>query len=181
MSCWVQTTTPSCWKTKTTDPRRHPATTNPRRRRRGFFVSGIREARASCIAGRVARKNPAQFSRKRTCAARNRGRPLVAPRARCVVRKRACGCVACMRACMRRCRSCCDHMRCKPRHCLHAAHRCIVVAVATDASMQRIRRASMHVDGNTAPARAKKDCDRLLTVEKTVIRFRPADVPCGSE
>ncbi|MBP9695734.1 MAG: hypothetical protein KBD58_00800, partial [Thermomonas sp.] len=28
---------------------------------------------------------------------------------------------------------------------------------------------------------AKNNCDRMLTVEKTVIRFRPADVSCRSE
>jgi hypothetical protein len=89
--------TPNCWKTKTTESRRHPATRNPRRQRRGFFVSGIRGAHTSGTGARAARKNPAQFSRKRTCAARNRAVPFAAARNRRAVLACANGCVECMR------------------------------------------------------------------------------------
>jgi|JI102314A2RNA_FD_contig_121_25442_length_2319_multi_9_in_0_out_0_5 hypothetical protein len=137
--------------------------------------------RAGVIDASGAWKNPAHFSRKRACAARNPGEPFAIARVRSAISARVSRCeVACMHCACRR-RRLRDRMRCNPRHCLHAAHPCIAVAPATDACMHRMEGATMRVDAEVAMACTKKDCDRLLTVEKTVIRFRPADVPCRSE
>ena len=180
---------------------------NPRRQRRGFFVSGalqrMRAGRArraapeekrrerfydnaSALCGRVpamdgGRKKVRALSRKPACATRKARRPrrLVAHarvRSRhasarrrlaahdvCDMRDRIRA--ASMKHVFSRCFSRCRSFR---RHAAHASrtrHRARA-AIAIANGIRRLR---------------EFFCIGLLTVEKTVIRFRPADVPYGSE
>ena len=176
-------TTPSCWKTKTTDTRfengiasSEPATATSRVLR--FPARG--NARAALLASAKREKSSRTFAQSGLCDAQTH-------RVFRVRIARIDGSTWCSRARTARSRDrrvdahrhlekslqAAPMLACRNRACCCA---CVCAHVFRSSTMRRTC-----VRPTRGARAAKIICDRLLTVEKTVIRFRPADVSCRSE
>ncbi len=128
---------------------------------------------------RAARRwNPAQIPRKHACATRNHAprpqRPALRDGAhahpshvgishRCGVRHRSLW------------------NRCEPRQCLLAGNPCAARMQSLQGCRKRGVAAIAGCRHDVPDGCGEKLCERLLTLEKSVIRFRPADISCGSK
>lgn len=167
--------TPNCWKTKNTDVPlptvpQEPAAETPR-----VFVArddgiGHADGEHASKSSRTFRANALVRREIRSRSSNGCATPSRITR----VRRR---CIAC-----RVFASHASHAGVLQAAPLLARRRCASHMCASPTRMRCVHeRRDRHVARGRRRSAAKKLRERLLTPEKSVIRFRPADIPCGSK